>query len=140
MIRYYPGVDLVNRNRLQSVFLRRSGLLEEVFSERERKECLSRKDPWKHLAGRFAVKEACLKALRLGFSTAGIDHALGEIEVLAKNSRRSELLMHAWVAKVGRKRKISRGELSITYAGDYALATVVLVAESPCGSNISGSR
>jgi len=140
MIRYYPGVDLVNRNRLQSVFLRRSGLLEEVFSERERKHFLSRRNPWKHLAGRFAVKEACLKALCLGLSVTGIDHALGEIEVLAKNSRRSELLMHAWVAKVGRKRKISRGELSITYAGDYALATVVLVAESPCGSNISGSR
>jgi phosphopantetheine--protein transferase-like protein len=39
------------------------GLLERVFTERERAWCLSMPHPAQHLAARFAAKEALIKAL-----------------------------------------------------------------------------
>lgn len=128
-MQYYQGIDLVDRNKFRGIFLSHARLLEEVFTVAEQQDCLTRKDPWKHFAGRFAAKEACLKALQLGLSGLGIDHAWVELEILAQGSRRWELVTHDWITRVGRKKGISRWEISISYTRNYAIAAALLVVE-----------
>ena len=137
-MRYYQGIDLVERNKFTAIFHRHAGLLEDVFTEEERRDCLTRKDSWKHFAGRFAAKEACLKAFELGLSGLGIDHVWGEIEIIAQGSGRWKLVTHDWVARLGRKKGISRGEIAISYSRSYAVAAALLVAE-PASRDIEGA-
>ncbi|MGH7846733.1 MAG: holo-ACP synthase [Candidatus Binatia bacterium] len=129
MMQYYQGIDLVERNKFRRIFRQHAGLLEEIFTTAEQRDCLTRKDSWKHFAGRFAAKEACLKALQLGLYGLGIDHVWGEIEILAQGSGRWKLVTHDWIARLGRKKGISRGEISISYTRNYAVAAALLVVD-----------
>ena len=88
-------------------------------------------DPYVHLAGRFAAKEACLKALGTGLSGSGIDGALREIEVAPERSGRPALSLSGWTEKIGRRRKVYQYTVSISHAGDFAIASVILAAEKP---------
>ncbi|HWP59754.1 MAG TPA: 4'-phosphopantetheinyl transferase superfamily protein [Candidatus Acidoferrales bacterium] len=128
MFEYRCGIDLVGRGRFREIFERRPALLEDVFTAREREECLGRGDPWKHLAGRFAAKEACLKALRLGFSTLGIDHALSEIEILDGANGQWRLVTHDWIDRLARRRKTFRWKICISYTRNWALAGALWIA------------
>ena len=123
----YQGIDLVHVGKIKAIMLRRPEFAEEVFTGREREYCLSKRDPYIHFAGRFAAKEACLKALGMGLSGAGIDSALSEIEVTPENSGRPLLNISGWTAKIGRRKKIGQSTVSISHSGDYAIASVILV-------------
>lgn len=62
------GVDLVEIDRLEQVMKRRGErFADRVFTPAERAYCEERPRPVIHFAGRFAVKEAVLKALRTGW-------------------------------------------------------------------------
>ena len=73
--------DGVGTKVLVAQMLERYGtrFLQRVFTEREIAYCTRRRDPVPHLAGRFAVKEATMKAL-------GTGHAYGvlwkDVEVI----------------------------------------------------------
>jgi len=95
MIRIFQGIDLVRVAKFQQVVTRHRAFLEEIFTSLERDYCLSRLAPHRHLAGRFAVKEACLKALGHGLSSNGIDRVLSEIEVVSGASGPPRLVLHA---------------------------------------------
>ncbi|MGD1076402.1 MAG: holo-ACP synthase [Thermodesulfovibrionales bacterium] len=129
MIRLYQGVDIVGIPKFKGIFLRNDTLLADIFTERERMYCQSRKDPYVHFAGRFAAKESFLKALGRGFSTSGIDHIFQEIEVVQNGSGKPQLLVNGWAAKITKKRKIHQMSVSISHSGDYALASVLLLGE-----------
>ncbi len=63
------GNDIVETARIQAVLTRYSQrFLNRVFTSYEQDYCLKRKEPALHLAGRFAAKEAIVKALGTGFS------------------------------------------------------------------------
>ena len=61
------GCDLIEIERIKGV-LERQGprFLDRVFTEEERTYCLGLKYPHKHLAARFAAKEAVSKCFRTG--------------------------------------------------------------------------
>jgi len=62
------GIDIVEIGRLEQVMARRGHrFADRVFTEAERAYCESRPRPAMHYAGRFAVKEAVLKAIRTGW-------------------------------------------------------------------------
>ncbi len=63
------GNDIVEINRI-SASLEKYGdrFLNRVFTQDEQDYCLRRKEPALHFAGRFAAKEAIVKALGTGFS------------------------------------------------------------------------
>lgn len=56
------GVDLVSIDRIRRA-ARSPRFLERVFTPGELDWCMERPDPARHLAGRFAAKEALYKAL-----------------------------------------------------------------------------
>lgn len=63
------GNDIVEVARIKAILARHpQRFLDRVFTSHEQDYCLKRKDPALHLAGRFAAKEAIVKALGTGFS------------------------------------------------------------------------
>lgn len=62
------GNDIVEVARIKKSMERhQKRFLDRVFTSHEQNYCLSRKEPSLHLAGRFAAKEAIVKALGTGF-------------------------------------------------------------------------
>jgi holo-[acyl-carrier protein] synthase len=127
MIQIHQGVDIVQIRRFKKTFLQNRGFVSDIFTESERQYCLSRKDPYLHFAGRFAVKEASLKALGIGMSGSGIDQAFQEIETTPGPSGRPVLSFTGWVEKISRRKKIRQLTVSISHSADYAVASVILV-------------
>ncbi len=125
MTRIYQGIDIVEVSKFKKVFLKNKNFASDIFTEKERHYCLSRNDPYIHFAGRFAVKEAGLKALGIGLS--GINHVFKEIEVLPNVSGKPMLTFSGWAEKISKKRRINQFTASISHSSQYAVATVILV-------------
>lgn len=128
MIHIHQGVDIVDIAHFRDVAMRNAGFLSDVFTEGEREYCLSQQNADLHFAGRFAAKEACLKALGLGMSSAGMGHSLLEVEITRKPSGRPELLLSGWAASVSKRKKICQHTVSISHTDSAAVASVVMVA------------
>ena len=126
MVRIHQGIDIVPVSKIRDSMQRRPGFEEDVFTARERAYCQGRRDPYIHFAGRFAAKEACLKALGTGLSGTGIDGALGEIEVIPGKSGKPEILVAGWTAAIIRRKRISQLTVSISHSGEYAVASVIM--------------
>ncbi|MGC9966600.1 MAG: holo-ACP synthase [Syntrophobacteraceae bacterium] len=129
------GIDIVEVSKIRKIMLARPEFASEIFSGMEREYCFGRADPYVHLAGRFAAKEACLKALGTGLSGNGIDGALREIEVRPGRSGKPELSLSGWTEKIGRRRKVYQYTVSISHSGDFAIASVILAAGKPDGES-----
>lgn len=71
------GMDLIEVSRIERALERHPRLARRIFTEGELGYAGSRGRPGRHLAARFAAKEAVVKALRLGPGTS-----LKEIEVI----------------------------------------------------------
>ncbi len=129
MMQILQGVDLVGVAKFKEIFQRNKDFVSDIFTEAERGYCLSKKEPHIHFAGRFAAKEACIKALGMGLSGAGIDHSFQEIEVTSHSSGKPLISISGWAAKVASKKGISQLTVSISHSSDYAVATVILVGD-----------
>lgn len=57
------GMDLIGIERIERALERRPGLAARLFTDRELREASDRKSPARHLAARFAAKEAVIKAI-----------------------------------------------------------------------------
>lgn len=113
------GIDLLEIDRLERALERRPRLAERVFTEAERDYAAARARPARHLAARFAAKEAVVKALGLGDG-----FGLREIEVVPGEPPRARLEGRAAAAAAGR-----RVEISLTHSKEFAAA--VAIAETP---------
>jgi holo-[acyl-carrier protein] synthase len=110
------GIDLLEVERLERALRRHPRLAHRVFSDGEREYAMTRARPGRHLAARFAAKEAVVKALGLsgGFG-------LGEIEVAAGEPPAVRLSGHA--AEVAAGRQI---DISLTHSRDFAAAVAIV--------------
>ena len=129
MMQIYQGVDIVEIARFRDVASRNADFLTDIFTKGERDYCSSQKNADLHFAGRFAAKEACLKALGLGLSSAGMGHSLQEIEITRHPSGRPGLSLSGWAAAVSRRKGICQHTLSISHTSHTAVASVVMVAD-----------
>ena len=129
MMTIYQGVDLVEIVKFREIAFRHERFLADIFTEPERAYCDAKKDPPIHYAGRFAAKEAVMKALGSGFSGTGIDHLFQEIQVLPSPSGRPEITVSGWAAKIAAQKRIRQWSVSISHTQAYALSTVILVGE-----------
>ena len=110
------GIDLLEIDRLERALERHPRLAERVFTTGERAYAASRARPARHLAARFAAKEAVVKALGLsgGFG-------LREIEVVAGEPPTVSLSGRAARAATG-----IRIDVSLTHSRDFAAAVAIL--------------
>ena len=116
------GTDLVSVPRLRRAVGRWDRLLTRLFTEAEVAECRRRADPAPHLAARFAAKEACLKALRIGWG-GGIRWR--EVEVAGGGAGPPHLLLAGVAAARATALGVRQTHLSLAHEGEYALAFVV---------------
>lgn len=110
------GIDLLEIDRLERALERHPRLAERVFTASERDYAATRARPGRHLAARFAAKEAVIKALGLADSLA-----LGEIEVIAGKPPTAHLSGRVAAAAAGR-----RVEISLTHSERFAAAVAVI--------------
>jgi holo-[acyl-carrier protein] synthase len=99
--------------------------LNRIFTPGELAYCMRRKNPAPHLAGRFAAKEAGMKAI-------GTGHAFGvlwkDLEVV-RHGGPPQLHFHNAAARHFARVGASRALLTITHTDSLALAHVILVGE-----------
>ena len=109
------GIDLLEIRRLERALKRHPRLAGRIFTEGELAYAASQARPGRHLAARFAAKEAVVKAL-------GISGGLGlrEIEILAGEPPAVRLSGRAAEAAGG-----ERVEVSLTHSRELAAAVAV---------------
>ena len=119
------GVDLMPVERLQrSIDEHGERFLQKVFTPGELTFNASHARRVEHLTGRFAAKEAVLKALGTGWS-GGI--AWTDVEILATAGPPS-VTLHNEAARVAAARAITTWHLSISHAGGFAIASAIACA------------
>jgi holo-[acyl-carrier protein] synthase len=121
------GVDLVECARIQRS-LDRFGekFLRRVFTEGEIEYSMSMKFPARHLAARFAGKEAVAKA----FGT-GIGKAMGwrNIDIRKKKSGEPFLVFSGPAQELASKRAVTSALITLSHTDHHAVACVVLEAK-----------
>jgi holo-[acyl-carrier protein] synthase len=112
-----PGIDLIEIERLERALDRRPRLAERLFTDGERAYAGARRRPGRHLAARFAAKEAAIKAL-------GTPLAPAEIEVTSAEDGAPALLLHGRAAAEAQRQGLSLS-VSLTHSRDIAAAVVI---------------
>ncbi len=109
------GIDLIEIDRVERALRRRPRLAERLFLPSELAACAERGRPGRHLAARFAAKEAAIKALGGGCGPRDIEVAGDPAPVLRLHGRAAE-------------RAAARGvglTVSLTHSRDNAAAVVL---------------
>ena len=114
------GTDIVKISRIQQFIGRKDGTPVDMILTS--KESLSKKSVHS-IAGSFAVKEALLKALGIGFSR-GLGRLL-EIEVLNDDEGKPYVVTSGIINEIRYQKQISCIQVSISHDTDYAIAFVI---------------
>ncbi|HYY14363.1 MAG TPA: holo-ACP synthase [Chthoniobacterales bacterium] len=118
------GVDLVEVARVEHS-LERFGqrFLQRVFTEGEIEYSMSMKFPARHLAARFAAKEAVSKA----FGT-GIGKTLGwhDIDIRKKESGEPFLVFEGGAKEMALLRGVTQPLITLSHTDHHAIAMIVL--------------
>ncbi len=121
------GLDLVKIERVRALAERwQERFLRRVFTESERRYCLKRASPYASLAGRFAVKEAVLKALGTGW-IGGIRWV--DIQVLNDRTGRPTATVEGRVRTLLHEAGVTGIHISLSHDTDYAIAEAILTAD-----------
>lgn len=121
------GVDLIEIERVKRAHLRHGQrFINRLFTPDEARYCLKKKDPYPSLAGRFAVKEAVIKAFSRGF---GGRWKWTQIEVVRELSGKPTLKLTGIMEKLRVERKINRIHLTLAHSKRDATATVLFESE-----------
>ncbi|MBI3358220.1 MAG: holo-ACP synthase [Nitrospirae bacterium] len=122
------GVDLVKIPRMQKM-LKRWGdrFLNRVFTDSEITCAQKKKLQHIFLSGRFAAKEAVLKALGIGLQM-GVRWQ--EIETLHDDLGKPVITLSGKVQQIARDRMVSELFVSLSHEGDYAVAQALLTGKA----------
>ena len=110
------GIDLIEIERVERALRRRPRLRERLFTESEVDFAEARSRPGRHLAARFAAKEAVIKAL------GGGPLAPSEIEVEGGGGEAPRVRLSGRAAEVAAGREIA---ISLTHSRESAAAVAL---------------
>lgn len=117
------GVDIAEVGRIQAAIERHGEpFLRRVFTAAEREYCERFKNKYERYAGRFAAKEAAMKALGTGWRR-GVRWV--DFEVVRESSGRPTIRLDGEAAKIANRLGVQRVLLSITHTAAQALAQVI---------------
>lgn len=114
------GNDIIEIERIREA-LKEHGqpFLDRLFTKKEQAYCSAQKDPTPRFAGRFAAKEAIVKALGCGF---GSEAAWHDIEILANADGKPEVTLSGELQKKFNSPTIL---VTISHCKDYASAVAI---------------
>ena len=102
------GIDLVKIDRFKKIpFDKNKSFYKKNFSEEEIEYCLRFEEPYKHFAGKFAIKEATIKAINKKIE-------LLEIKTYHDKSKPKVSIINEEIDF----------KVSVSHDGDYAIAIV----------------
>ncbi len=120
------GIDLIEVDRIERAINHpRTGarFRARVFTDDEVAYCEARGRPrYQSYAGRFAAKEATMKALGTGWNR---NVGWGEIEVIRQRGRAPTIRLSGKTAEFAGRRGIRAFHLSITHTASTAMAHVI---------------
>ena len=122
------GVDLVHVPSFAAQLDQAGSRFEDVFLPGERRDASGRSssDPARHLAARWAAKEAVIKAWSAslhGSAPVMSEHVHHLVELVADAWGRPRIRLHGEAAKHLAGHTL---EVSLSHDGDYAVAYVIL--------------
>jgi holo-[acyl-carrier protein] synthase len=126
------GIDIAEVGRVKAAIERYGEtFLRRVYTAKEREYCERFKNKYERYAGRFAAKEAAMKALGTGWSR-GVRWV--DVEVVREKGGRPTIKLAGEAGHVADSLQVKNISLSITHTADQAFAQVVFENE-PLVSN-----
>lgn len=116
-------MDIVEVRRIKQALQGGDAMAKRVFTENELQYCQERRNQYQHFAGRFAAKEAALKALGTGWQE-GIRWK--DVEVVPGELGKPILNFFGKAKELLDAMKATSSLVTITHAREYAVAAVVL--------------
>lgn len=117
------GIDVAEVKRIQAVIVAQGErFLRRVYTQDEVAYCEKFKNKYERYAGRFAVKEAAMKALGTGWSH-GVRWV--DVEVVRVKGGRPMLALKGEAKKIADALGVKNIAVSITHTSEQALAQVI---------------
>jgi holo-[acyl-carrier protein] synthase len=107
------GIDLIEIERVERALKRRPRLADRLFTPAELAYARERARPGRHLAARFAAKEAVIKVLGKGVPMRQIEVVSGEPPTLQLHGRAAEVAGDVEIA------------ISLTHSAENAAAVAI---------------
>jgi holo-[acyl-carrier protein] synthase len=117
------GIDIAEVARVKAAIERHGEtFLRRLYTPKEREYCERFKNKYERYAGRFAAKEAAMKALGTGWSR-GVRWV--DVEVVREKSGKPTIKLAGEANNVAERMGVKNIALSITHTADQAFAQVI---------------
>jgi holo-[acyl-carrier protein] synthase len=117
------GLDVAEIERIDAAITRYGqSFLDRVFTPREVEYCERFKNRFERYAGRFAAKEAAMKALGTGWAR-GVRWR--DIEVVRAENGKPSLRLEGVAGEIARGMGVKNIVMTMTHSGNWALAQVI---------------
>jgi holo-[acyl-carrier protein] synthase len=117
------GVDIIDVARIKKIVGKNKGFVEKVFTQTEIRYCRDKYRQEVHFAGRFAAKEAFLKAMGTGLRGA---MAWTDISVENNELGKPAITLAGKTLENFKKNNFQTIHLSISHTREYAVAFVII--------------
>lgn len=118
------GVDMIEVPRIKKAVLNAADFIKKIFDDRELRLSERGMLRYEELAGRFAVKEAVLKAIKTGWRR-GIQFK--EIAVLNEKTGAPYVVLNGKAKEVAESLGVEEIFVSISHTKELAIGMVILV-------------
>jgi holo-[acyl-carrier protein] synthase len=115
------GTDIIEIDRIRRAAVSRPAFWDRILTPEEKRYCRSKADGAASLAGRFAAKEAVMKALGAGLT----EFSFRDIEIINDTSGAPFLRLTQKVLDRMERAGIGGIALSISHSRDYAMAVAI---------------
>jgi holo-[acyl-carrier protein] synthase len=115
----FIGTDIASVERIDSILSssKRDNFTKRVYTESEMEYCTNKPNPAIHFAGRFAAKEAIIKAL---LSSGSDSIPMQKIEILANENGEPIVHFNATIIK------FTNCKVSISHTDEFAIAFAMI--------------
>ncbi|MDP8204090.1 MAG: holo-ACP synthase [Candidatus Tenebribacter mawsonii] len=117
------GIDIIEVHRVEKITKKADKFVKKIFTQAEIDYCRKFKNGAQNFAGRFAAKEAFMKAMGTGFSN-GVK--FNEIETVNDKLGKPEIVLYGSTKDIFSERNLKFSHVSIAHLKDYATAVVVI--------------
>jgi holo-[acyl-carrier protein] synthase len=117
------GIDVVDLERFEEILRKRPNFAVRYFHPEELEAIKNRNNFNRHLAGRFAAKEAVVKAMGTGFS----GFSLKEVMILNDEKGRPYVKLTGKALELSRFLKIEEFAISISFSRSTVVASAVAI-------------
>src|SRR3954469_16055183 len=114
------GLDLAEVDRIEAAIAKHGErFLKRIYTEAERRYCESKPNKFERFAGRFAAKEAAMKAIGTGWNR-GV--AWREFEVKRAPSGQPIIVYQGKAGEIAERLGVKKALVTITHSKNYAIA------------------